>query len=266
MAENTTDNQDVEYEDAYKYVPAIATTSLNEMLDAFCAVKDGGGLNGGYSCLIESISTNATKEIESSPDMRDDDIGLEAAGEVLTSYVNFDYQLEFDEDGYPINELDNQKVKEIHRAENVAGVRDAAVDEITILVSDEEMGEMVGNGREKWTIKFRSDPIHGDDDRNMIDRHPINQQLIEDEGFQHRVLNCHHVINRTRQLMGDGEPLFEWDGSTFASLKNNASVQVIRRLGDRHGGGYGYWKQYASSKDDSIELVESLDENNNGDN
>lgn len=241
-----------------KYLPSVGTVSLSQMLDVFEAVKGEGCLPGGYSYLIENITASASDGYKDNPDLTNTDLGLETCTSQSRSKSVIDYEIEWNSNGKPVNPLDRSSINTIQKHLNAANLKDAPVSHMTVLFCDKELGKLVGNGEEQWSLTFRSDAVDGEQERQEINKHPENRPLIKNEGFNYRVLNCTRLIDRRQVFMkarANQKPQLMWRDHTFSGLENNAGIKPMRRLHTAHMGKFGFGKTYQNGQEDSIVLV-----------
>lgn len=244
-----------------KYVPAMATVSLKQVLELYKAGSgSSGGLNGGYSHLISRLSARGTQGDNGDPDLEEDVMGLRTWMANSSSRFDMEYTLRFDDDGFPENPLTEDRIRMVHRHLDAAGLSDAAVSKVSIIFYDEELGDRANVAGNKWHMTLESDPADSNKDRSEIDAHSENVPLIEEEGFKYHVLNVRRLIDRRQELMAesrtDQRPQFVWEGDTFDGIHNALpTATAVKLLNKDQMGKYGFGKRYGKDREDSIVLM-----------
>ena len=234
-----------------KDIPAMATTSLKEVLDTFRAP----GENPAH--LITELRARASDVNPRKPDVNDSVLGFEGWKAWTQALFSLNYVLEFDDNGVPLNPLDSTNVDKIRDALKDLGLEDAAVSRVRVLLRDPEIGNKAGNGEDLWHMTMISDSVDSERERDKIKEHDRNIALIEQEGFKYRVLNCRELIDRKQELTLPRTQLdyvIKWSGKTFAGMKSE-KPSIVRRIKDEHMGEFGLRKVYGPGQEDSIVLL-----------
>lgn len=239
-----------------KLLPSMATTSLRAVLDTYLAKHDDGGIKG-YDCLITKVNAIGSTKDEKSPDVEDDELGIKGWHARSGPQFRINYEIEFDDDGVPVNPLNRDRVDSVIHHMDRLGIDDASVSRARVLFWDEELGETTETGRAQWHMNLESGFVDAEQDRKEVKKHPENMALIEQEGFKYRVLNCRRLIDRQQELnepRTKQRPAIEWNGDTFDGLRNDINHHT-RRINTEHMGKYGFLKRYGPDEEDSIILL-----------
>jgi len=241
-----------------KYLPSLATPSLKTVLDTYRAeATSTGGVPGGYGYLITKLSAFGSKANQSDPDIVDDDLGAEAWLSSTGAKMRLRYEVDWDDAGEPTNPLNSDGISKIHDLIDRVGLVDASVSTVRVLFRDETLADIADVDDGLWHMTLQSDHVDGDRDRTEIEKHPENMDLIEQEGFKYRVLNCRRLIDRRQELnksKAKQQPTIVWNGDTFDGLRNEIGIEA-RRIVNDHMGDYGIGKRYEPGAEDSITLV-----------
>lgn len=241
-----------------KYLPSLATASLKAVLDTYRAEPTSNGeVPGGYSYLITKLSAFGSKDDQTDPDIEEDDLGAEAWLSSTGAELRLRYEVNWDDAGEPTNPLDSDAVSRIHDLIERVGLVDASVSTCRVMFWDETLAEAADVDHGLWHMTLQSAHVDGERDRTEIEKHPENMTLIEQEGFQYRVLNCRRLIDRRQELnesRAKQQPTIVWNGDTFDGLRNKLGIDA-RRIVNEHMGDYGIGKRYEPGAEDSITLV-----------
>lgn len=241
-----------------KYLPSLATPSLKAVLDTYRAEPTStNGVPGGYSYLITKLSAFGSKDDQSDPDIEDDDLGAEVWLSSTGAKMRLSYEVNWDDAGEPTDPLDSDAIFRIHDLIDRVGLVDASVSTCRVMFRDETLADAADVDHGLWHMTLQSAHVDGDRDRTEIEKHPENMNLIEQEGFKYRVLNCRRLIDRRQELnqsRAKQQPTIVWNGDTFDGLRNEIGIDARRIVNERMGD-YGIGKRYEPGAEDSITLV-----------
>lgn len=233
-----------------KDLPGMTTTSLKVVLDTYKA----SGKNPTY--LITGLRARSSTVEPQKPDVTDAMLGYEGWRAWKQSVFTINYEVDFDENGLPINPLDPANIDRVHRALDEVGIEDAAVSKARVLLRDPELGKRVGNGEEYWHMTLISDPVQSEVERDRVKDHEVNLALVEQERFKYRILNCRELIDRKQELTlprTQHKPVIRWVGNTFAGMRSKPSV--VQRVHREHMGEFGLRKVYGPGQEDTVVLL-----------
>jgi len=230
-------------------VACITTISLREILKLF-------PMQGKkYTYLITKLKARASNMESDKPSVDDEDYGIKGYLDQRLDSFTMNYELKFDEEGNPRNPIDIPAIKRIQSGMHKVGIEDAAVEYVKVLIRDSKIGELAGVPEELFHATIESDPVDGDKDRQKVKEHKVNEALIKESGFKHRILQVRKMIDRRQELTvptAQQTPIIWWRGKTVYSLKS--PIKVAQRLRE-HFGEYKLIKIYGKGKEDVLVLL-----------
>jgi hypothetical protein len=230
-------------------VACITTNSLREILKLFPMQGEK------YTYLITRLRARASNMEPDKPLVDDKDYGIKAYLDRHLDSFYMDYELKFDEEGRPRNPIDVPVIKKIEDAMHKVGIEDAAVEFVKVLIRDPKIGELAGIPEELFHATIVSDPVDGDKDREKVKEHKVNDALIKESGFKHRILHTRKLIDRKQELtvpLAQQKPIIWWTGKTVYSL--HSPIKVAQRLRE-HFGEYKLIKTYGAGLKDILVLL-----------
>lgn len=230
-------------------VACITTNSLREILNLF--LMEGEEFNH----LITKLKARASNLELDKPLVDDPTYGIKGYLDRGLDSFTMDYELKWDEDGNPKNPIDRTAVKRIQDNMRKLNIEDAAVEFLQIMIRDPKIGELAGVPEELFHVTIESDPVDGDKDREKVKEHKVNETLIKESGFKHRILHARKMIDRRQELTvptSQQKPIIWWSGKTWASLKS--PIKVAQRLRE-HFRPYSLIKRYGSDTEDVLVLL-----------
>jgi len=230
-------------------VACITTNSLREILKLFPMQ----GKDSTY--LITKLRAGASNMESDKPLVDDKDFGIKGYLDQRLDSFHMNYNLKFDEEGTATNPIDIPTISRIEAGMRKVGIEDAAVEHLKVLIKDPKIGELAGVPEELFHVTIESDPVDGDKDREKVKEHKVNEALIKESGFKHRILQVRKMIDRRRELTvptGQQRPVIWWSGKTVYSL--NSPIKVVQRLRE-HFGEYKLIKTYGVGKEDILVLL-----------
>jgi hypothetical protein len=208
-----------------------------------------------YTYLITDIRAKASNMESDGPLVDDVDYGIKGYLDRRLDSFTMDYELKFDDDGNARNPIDIPAIKKIEDSMRKVGIEDAAVEYVKVLIRDPKIGELAGVPEELFHVTIESDPVDGDKDREKVKEHKVNEALIKESGFKHRILQVRKMIDRRQELTvptSQQKPIIWWRGKTVYSL--NSPIKVAQRLRE-HFGEYKLIKTYGAGTEDVLVLL-----------
>ena len=230
-------------------VACITTISLREILKIFPMQGEK------HTYLITKLKARASNTEPDKPLVDDNDYGIKGYLDRRMDSFNMDYELKFDDQGNARNPIDIPAIKRIEDGMRKVGIEDAAVEYVKVLIRDPKIGELAGVPEELFHVTMQSDPVDGDKDREKVMEHKVNEALIKESGFKHRILQVRKMIDRRQELTvptAQQKPIIWWRGKTVYSL--NSPIKVAQRLRE-HFGEYKLIKTYGAGIEDILVLL-----------
>lgn len=230
-------------------IASITTNSIQKILNLFLME----GEKSTY--LITRLKAIASNLQDVDPLVDDRDYGIIGFLDRPTDSFSMDYKLKVDDNGNPINPIDQQGIKRIEDDMRKLAIEDAAVEYLQVLIRDPLIGQLAGVNEELFHATITSDRADGDLDRSKIKEHPVNEHLIKNCGFKYRILHCRKLIDRRQELTvpkGRHKYVIHWVGETFHGLKS--PIKVAQRLRE-HFGEYKLLKTYGPGVEDTLVLL-----------
>ncbi|GAH02058.1 unnamed protein product, partial [marine sediment metagenome] len=205
-------------------VSAMATVSLREILKTF-PMTEKKILDSPY--CITKIGANASKGEEIEPYIDNKKYGIKVHRDRKINSFEWNYNIKI-KDGYAENPLDKTGIKTILSNLNDAGIDDAPVDYLRVLLHDSEIGKLKDMDENLFHATLISEKCD-EKERAIVADHKVNELLIKNDGFQYRVLNCRELISRREELNEDIQNyLIRWKGKTGYSL--NSPIKIAQRM------------------------------------
>jgi len=234
-------------------VVCLTTVSLVEILNLYTQPDY-------WITWLDAKASNI--DMEGSLDITIKELGFEGQSGIEMNSFMLNYRADFDENGNMRNPLDKSNRMKLESAKKQLDIHDAAVSQVRVLLRDPEIGEIAppesGNGEDLWHMKLLSKPVESGKDRELLMNHPVNQELVREYKFQHRLLHLLEMIDRKQELTvpkTQRKPLIHWYGTTSGSL--NSKKTFARYMKDHHfGDEYKAWKQYGTTEEEEIILVD----------
>lgn len=234
-------------------VPAIATTSLKEILAMF----ETEGSKFDY--CITDIRASASNMERMEPSLENEKFGFRGFLNRSSDSFSMDYHVDWGNKGTPKNPLDGKGIGVVIEALQTLGVEDAAVDSVKVLIRDPELGKIAGIDEELFHVTLTSDPVSGELDKKAVKEHPINEALIKQSGFKYRLMHTREVVDRKSQLtlsMGElvkqQKYIFYWTGTTVHSMRS--PIKVAQQLRD-HYQPFQLLKTFGQGTSDTLVLL-----------
>ena len=230
-------------------VASITTNSLREILNLFPMESEE------HTYLITRLKAKASNLELDKPVVDDEEYGIKGYLDRGLDSFSMDYELKWSEDGNPKNPIDRAGVKRIEDDMRKVGIEDAAVEFLQVLIKDPKIGELAGVPEELFHVTIESDPVDGDKDREKVKEHKVNEALIRESGFKHRILHARKMIDRRQELTvptGQQKPIIWWRGKTSVSIKS--PIKVAQRLRE-HFRPYSLIKRYGADIEDVLVLL-----------
>ncbi len=233
----------------------LTTNSLNNVLKLFVA-------RGGVpKYQIVRLRANASDMEDKSPVISDDDYGIKAYLEKKGHTFNMDYKLVWD-DGIPANPknpIDEYGVKRIERYLHEINLKDAAVEEVQVLVWDTKIGKLANVQEDLFHMTLISNPEDGDMVRNEVKKDSDNEALINEHGFKYRVLDCRELIDFHQENVvpeGEWNYIIYWERGRGKIHGLKSPELVARHLNEKHfGEKFGLIKTYGVEAEDKLVLL-----------
>lgn len=233
-------------------VACLTTSSLREVLKLF--PKEGKK----WTYLITRLKAGASSLRADTPVVDNETYGITGYLNRGSDLFDMDYELKFDENGNPINPIDQAAIRIIESDMTKVGIDDAAVDYLWLLIRDPRLGQVAGVTEDLFHVYIQSDPADGDIDRQKIAEHPVNEALIKVCGFKYRILHVRRLIDRRSELTLPKSQLTSryiilWTGQTGYSLRS--PIRLAQHLKDAHFGEYKLIKTYGVGTEDTLVLL-----------
>lgn len=231
-------------------VACLTTNSLRTILELFV------GDRGEYLYNIFSLKAGASNIENVKPTIINKQLGLEGfLGRKLDTF-SMDYRLKFDNNGIPINPIDNKGRAIIDGVLDKLNLEDASVDMVSVLIKDQKLGKLAGVNEELFHLTLMSDPVDSDIDREKVKEHPVNEILVRYNRFKYRVMHARKLIDRKQELTVPRtrrKPIILWLGRTIYSL--NSPIKVAQHLKEAHFGEFKLLKRYGVDKEERLVLL-----------
>lgn len=233
-----------------KYVATLTTNSLKEILKLFPYDEE----NPKFT--ITKLRARASKGEKDTPLIDDPVFGIIGYLDKRSDSFHMDYIVKFDDNGKNQNPVDRTAIDSILNNLHRLGLEDAAVEEIHIMIRDKELGNAAGIDEELFSMALISDPVDSDLDRQKVQEHQVNKNLVKESGFKYRILHCKWLIDRKQELTKPKSqqiPMVQWEGDTFYSLRS--SVKVVQKVRD-YFRPYNLIKAYGAGQEDTLILLD----------
>jgi hypothetical protein len=230
-------------------VACITTNSLREILKLFPME----GEEPRY--LITRLRARASNLELDKPLVDDREYGIKGYLDRGLDSFTMDYELKWDKNGNPKNPIDRTAIERIEEKMRKLSIEDAAVKFLKVMIRDPKIGELAGVPEELFHVTIESDPVDGDKDEEKVKEHKVNEALIKESGFKHRILHVRKMIDRRQELTVPTSrqiPIIWWKGKTWASLKS--PVKIAQRLRE-HFRPYSLIKRYGADTEDVLVLL-----------
>jgi len=231
-------------------VACLTTNSLRTVLELFT------GQRGEYSYNMTSLKANASNIENIHPTIINQTYGIEGYyGRKLDTF-NIEFKLKFDNDGKPINPIDDKGRAIIEDTLDKLNLEDASVDTLNVLIRDPQIGELSGINEELFHLTLVSDPVDSDIDRKKIKEHPVNETLVKYNKFKYRIMHARKLIDRKQELTVPRtrrRPIILWLGETVYSL--NSPIKIAQHLKEAHFGEFKLLKRYGVDQEERLVLL-----------
>lgn len=244
-------------EEAAKIIPehrvaCLTTNSLREILKLF--PKKGNK----WKYLITKLKAGASNLQADKPLVDDETYGITGYLDRRCDLFNIDYELRFDENGTPLNPIDQRVITIIESNMRKVGLEDAAVENLWLMIRDPKVGELAGVREDLFHLYLQSDPVDGDIDKRKVVEHAVNETLIKNYGFKYRIMHVRRLIDRRSELTLPKSQLIPryiilWTGETIHSLRS--PIKLAQHLKNAHFGEYKLIKRYGLGTEDTLVLL-----------